>query len=78
MPSPAFVPASGLGAGGAVCQLEASLALPGLWDKLPFTLEHPENIMGQQLLLQAWAWWMGGEEPVIVNQAFCCWDFAAV
>lgn len=63
-------------------ELLASLRHPclaqGSGTKLPFTLEHPENIMGQQLLLQARAWWMGGEEPVIVNQAFCCWDFTAV
>lgn len=54
-------------------QLLASLLHPRLaWGsctKLPFTLEHPENIMGQQLLgrVQAWAWEIRGREPVMVN-----------
>lgn len=37
--------------------------------KLPFTLEHPENIMGQQLLgrVQTRLWEIHGGEPIIVN-----------
>lgn len=54
-------------------QLLASLLHPrltrGSCTKLSFTLEHPENIMGQQLLgqVQAWAWKIHGGEPIIVN-----------
>jgi len=54
-------------------QLLVSLLHPrvtqGSCTKLPFTLEHPENIMGQQLLgrVQAWAWKIHGREPIIVN-----------
>jgi len=37
--------------------------------KLPFTMEHPENIMGQQLLgwVQTWLSEIHGREPIIVN-----------